>query len=120
MIYLLLLIGVLLNAGAQLLLKAGTNHIGEFSFSFANILPIGWQLATNLYIIGGLSCYVISVGLWIMVLSRVEVGFAYPLLSIGYIVNAIAAFYLFGEDLSLIKITGIFVIIIGVFLLTRS
>ena len=120
MIYILLLTGVLLNAGAQLLLKAGTNHIGEFSFSFENILPIGWQLASNLYILGGLTCYVISVGLWIMVLSRIPVSFAYPMLSIGYIVNALAAFYLFGEDLNPAKIAGIFVIIIGVFLLTRS
>lgn len=120
MIYVLLLTGVLLNAAAQLLLKSGTNHIGTFSFSFSNLLPIGWQIASNLYIIAGLSCYVISVGLWIMVLSRVDVSFAYPMLSIGYIVNAIAAFYLFGEALTPIKIAGILVIMLGVFLLTRS
>ena len=49
----LILSGVLLNACAQLLLKAGTNRIGHFDFSLNNALPIGWQLATNPYIFGG-------------------------------------------------------------------
>lgn len=120
MIYTLLLCGIFLNAGAQLLIKAGMNHIGQFSFSFANILPITWQALTNFYIQGGLFCYVLSVVLWMMVLSRVEVSFAYPMLSIGYIVNAIAAFYLFGEDLSLTRILGISVIIFGVILIAKT
>ena len=49
----------------------------------------------------GLLCYVVSVAVWLLVLSRVEVSFAYPLLSVGYIVNAVAGYYLFQENLSL-------------------
>lgn len=120
MIYVLLLCGVFLNAGAQLLIKAGMNHVGEFNFSLANILPISWQVATNFYIVAGLFCYVISVVLWMLVLSRVEVSFAYPMLSIGYIVNAVAAYYLFGEALTLTRILGIAIIICGVILIART
>ena len=79
----LLMTGVLLNAGAQLLLKAGTNSVGVFEFSRDNIVPVGWRLATEPHIVGGLACYVISVVVWVMALSRVEVSVAYPLLSIG-------------------------------------
>ena len=116
----LLMTGVMLNAGAQLLLKAGTNSVGVFEFSRDNIVPIGWQLATEPHIVGGLACYVISVVVWIMALSRVEVSVAYPLLSVGYVVNAIAAWYLFGEALTPLRLAGIGVIIIGVCLVTRS
>jgi multidrug transporter EmrE-like cation transporter len=116
----LILFGVLLNACAQLLLKAGTNRIGHFDFSLNNALPIGWQLATNPYIFGGLSCYVISVVVWIMALSRVPVSIAYPMLSIGYVVNALAAWWLFGESLTAMRLTGIGVIIVGVYLVTKS
>ena len=70
----LVLFGVLLNAAAQLLLKAGTNSIGHFEFSGANLVPIGWKVATQPYILGGLMCYAISVVVWIMALSRVEVS----------------------------------------------
>jgi multidrug transporter EmrE-like cation transporter len=116
----LLMTGVLLNAGAQLLLKAGTNAVGAFEYSSANILPIGWKLATEPHIIGGLGCYVISVVVWIMALSRVEVSIAYPLLSVGYVVNAIAAYYLFGEAVTPMRLTGIAVIIVGVWIVARS
>ena len=41
----LILTGVLLNAAAQLLLKAGTTRVGHFEFHMDNIMPVGWQLA---------------------------------------------------------------------------
>jgi multidrug transporter EmrE-like cation transporter len=116
----LILFGVLLNAAAQLFLKAGVRQIGHFDFSMANIWPIGWSIATNWPIIGGLSCYVISVVVWILALSRVQVSVAYPMLSIGYVVNALLAWQLFGEALSMQRMSGIAVIIVGVVLVARS
>ncbi|MHB9101232.1 MAG: SMR family transporter [Sulfuricella sp.] len=116
----LILFGVLLNAAAQLLLKAGTNAVGHFAFNRDNILPVGWQLATEPHIMGGLTCYVISVVVWIMALSRVEVSIAYPMLSIGYVVNALAALWLFGEAVSVTRMAGIGIIIIGVYVVARS
>jgi len=116
----LVLIGVLLNAAAQLLLKAGTNAIGHFEFSGANVLPIGWKIATQPYVIGGLSCYVVSVAIWILALSRVEVSIAYPMLSIGYVVNAVAASVLFGEAVGVQRLVGIGIIILGVYVVARS
>jgi multidrug transporter EmrE-like cation transporter len=116
----LLMTGVLLNAGAQLLLKAGTNSVGVFEFSRDNLVPVGWRLATEPHIVGGLACYVISVVIWVMALSRVEVSVAYPLLSIGYVVNAIAAWYLFGEAVTPMRLAGIGIIIVGVCLVARS
>ena len=116
----LLVTGVLLNAGAQLLLKAGTNRIGEFAFSMDNLVPIGARIASSPPILAGLACYVVSVVVWILALSRVPVSVAYPLLSIGYIVNAVAAWWLFGETLGAQKMVGIGFIVIGVFLVARS
>ena len=116
----LLMTGVLLNAGAQLLLKAGTNAVGVFAFSSDNLVPVGWKLATEPHIIGGVGCYVISVIVWIMALSRVEVSIAYPMLSIGYVVNALAAWYLFGEAVTLTRLAGIGIIIVGVYIVARS
>lgn len=120
MIFVLILAGVLLNAGAQLLLKAGMSQIGHFEFSMANALPIGVKVIANPPIITGLMMYVLSVGVWLLVLSRVPVSFAYPMLSIGYIVNAIAAYYLFGEPLTSLRMLGIFIIMAGVYLVARS
>src|SRR5688572_20253185 len=116
MIFILILSGVLLNAGAQLMLKAGMSQIGHFEFSLANALPIGVKVMGNPPIITGLFMYVLSVGVWLLVLSRVPVSYAYPMLSIGYIVNAFAAYYLFGEPLTSLRMLGIFIIMAGVYL----
>jgi len=116
------LTGVLLNAAAQLLLKAGARSVGEISMSDGSAAL--WRSATGLAqhpgILGGLTCYAISVVVWIVALSRVEVSIAYPMLSIGYIVNAALAWWLFGEQVNPQRWLGIAVIIIGVVLVARS
>ena len=42
------------------------------------------------------------------------------MLSVGYVVNAIAAWYLFGESVTPMRLVGIGVIILGVFIVARS
>ena len=116
----LLMLGVCLNATAQLLLKAGTNAVGHFEFNSGNIVPVGMKLALEPHILGGVACYVVSLVVWIMALSRVEVSIAYPMLSIGYVINAVAAWYLFGESLTALRMAGIGFIVVGVFLVARS
>ncbi|MES2115795.1 MAG: SMR family transporter [Pseudomonadota bacterium] len=112
--------GVLLNALAQLLLKAGTKSVGAIHLTMDNWFAIGLKVATQLPIIGGLTCYVLSVVLWIIALSRVDVSIAYPMLSLGYVVTAVGAWYFFGEAVSLQRMAAIVVILIGVALLARS
>ena len=113
-------LGVALNACAQLLLKAGTNAIGRFELTAENIVPVGMKLAFEPHIAGGVACYVVSLVVWLIGLSRVDVSVAYPMLSIGYVLNAIAAWYLFGESFTAQKLIGIGFIIVGVFLVARS
>lgn len=115
-----ILTGIFLNAAAQLLLKAGTNAVGAIHLTADNWFATGIKLATQLPILAGLSCYVISVLVWIIGLSRVDVTVAYPMLSIGYIINAVGAWYFLGEMVSAQRLLAIGVIIIGVALLARS
>jgi multidrug transporter EmrE-like cation transporter len=115
-----LLTGVLLNAGAQLLLKAGTNRLGVLSLTADDWMATLTRIASEGHFIAGIACYVISVFVWILGLSRVPVSIAYPMLSLGYVVNAIAAHYLFGEAVSVQRWLGIGFIIVGVYVVARS
>ena len=78
------------------------------------------QLAFQPFILGGMACYAISLVVWIMALSRVPVSIAYPMLAIGYLINALVAWQWLGEALSAQKLLGISFIIIGVVLITKS
>src|SRR3954466_561084 len=71
-------------------------------------------------LLAGCACYAVSLVVWIMGLSRIEVSIAYPLLSLGYVINAAAAWYLFGESLTVMRVAGIGLIIAGVFLVART
>ena len=90
----LILTGVLLNAIAQLLLKAGAGSLAGIELRAGNAVLIATRLLGSMPILAGLACYVFSVVVWILALSRVEVSVAYPMLSIGYVVNALAAWWL--------------------------
>jgi len=116
----LVLTGVLLNAAAQNLLKAGTNAVGHFEFHLDNFFQVGLKLALEPHILGGMACYAVSLVVWIMALSRVPVSIAYPMISIGYVITAFVAWQWLGEDLTAQKLIGISFIILGVFLVARS
>lgn len=120
--FLWILSGVVLNAAAQLLLKAGASSAGQISMNAGPqaLWNTALSLARHPGVVGGLACYVVSVVLWIVALSRVEVSVAYPMLSIGYVLNALLAWWLFGENLNPQRWLGIAVIIVGVVLVARS
>jgi multidrug transporter EmrE-like cation transporter len=115
-----LMTGVLLNAAAQLLLKAGTNALGVLTLTREAWGDTLFRMATQGYFALGIGCYALSVVVWIFGLSRVPVSMAYPLLSVGYVVNAIAAHYLLGEAVTVSRWLGIGFIVIGVTLVARS
>ena len=116
----LILTGVLLNAGAQLLLKAGVQPLGALSVGLHNLVPTVLKVLMQGPILAGLACYVISVGVWVVGLSRVEVSIAYPMLSLGYVVNALLAWWLFGEALGPMRWAGMLLILAGVIVIARS
>ena len=113
--------GVLLNAAAQLLLKAGTNAMGgAIHLTASNWFSTGLKVATQLPILGGLACYAVSHLVWIIGLSRTDVTIAYPMLSLGYVVSAFGAWIFLGEVVPPQRMVAIGVIILGVVLLARS
>lgn len=118
--FMFILAGVLLNACAQLLLKAGVMPMGAITVEIATLLPTALRILAQWQILTGLACYVFSVGVWIVGLSRVDVSLAYPMLSLGYVVNAVAAWWLFGEALGPMRCAGILVILAGVFMTSRT
>ena len=113
--------GVILNACAQLLLKAGTNALGgAIHLTMSNWFETFIKVATQLPILGGLACYGVSLVVWIIGLSRTDVTIAYPMLSLGYVVSAIGAWMFLGEVIPPQRLVAIGVIMLGVVLLART
>ena len=118
--FVLVLIGVLLNAIAQLCLKASTQTTGPIGLGAGDLVLGLGKIATIPWFWLGCLCYALSVVIWILALSRIPVTIAYPMLSLGYVVNALAARLWLGESLDAMKMIAIGIIIGGVFLLAQS
>jgi multidrug transporter EmrE-like cation transporter len=116
----IILTGVMLNAIAQLALKASVKEMGAIGLNLTSSSSAFLKLITEPFLWIGLFCYGISVIVWILALSRVDVSIAYPMLSMGYVVNAFFAWQLFGEAMNPARLIGMGVVLLGVYILARS
>ena len=119
-VLILILVDVALNVTGQLSLKYGMSKIGNFSLSLSTLPPVFIKAATNLHVLLGLGCYGLGFMVWLIVLSKAEVSYAYPLISLGYVFTAILARALLGEAVGATRLAGIVVTCFGVFLIARS
>jgi drug/metabolite transporter (DMT)-like permease len=115
-----ILFTVFTNAAAQLMLKHGMMSLGQITFSSGTFLQKLFQIVFNPWVFSGLSTFVISMASHLYVLSKVDLSYAYPFLSLAYVVVAVLAWLLFKEDLGGLKIAGIAFICIGTVLIAQS
>jgi multidrug transporter EmrE-like cation transporter len=116
----LIFLDVVLNVAGQLSLKYGMSQMGNFTISLSTLPPVFLKAATNLNVILGLICYGLGFLVWLIVLAKAEVSYAYPLISLGYVFTAILARLMFGEAVSFTRMAGILITCLGVFLIARS
>lgn len=114
--YLLILVQILLNTSAQLLLKKGVAGI-NFSSAFFQLI---FSCITNVYIFSGILIFVISLVLWLYLLSIFELSLLYPICSLGYVFTAVGGWLFFSENLSFYRILGTVIILIGVLCVAKS
>ena len=115
----LIFTSIALGATGQVLLKAGANKLVNLNLSLSGLLPSIWELIKTPQIVIGMFCFAFSSLLWIKVLTKAELSFAYPLVSFSYVIVAIAAAIFFKEAITVNKVLGIAAIVIGVFILNR-
>jgi drug/metabolite transporter (DMT)-like permease len=115
-----ILISVLAGGVGQVLLKKGMTSFGPLTLTVSQIGSILWRMVTNPYVILGLGIYGFSAILWMIALSRVNLSYAYPFASLGYVVMLLASWQLFHEDISLLRLIGCGVIILGIVIISRT
>ena len=104
-----------LGAFGQLSLKKGMLLSGPTNIGIDVI-----KAAFTPYVSFGLVLYATAMVLWLAVLSRVELSFAYPMLSLGYVFVIFASWLIFNEQVSTLRVAGILFICIGVAMMGRS
>jgi drug/metabolite transporter (DMT)-like permease len=115
---LMILISVSLGVCGQLSFKYAMMRVG--SVDFTHLVTAIPKIAGNPFVWLGLCCYGISTVVWLMILSRVNLSFAYPLISVGYILVVVLSYLIFREPVTWIRVGGTLVIMAGVWMVTHS
>jgi multidrug transporter EmrE-like cation transporter len=115
-----ILIAVLAAATGEVLMKKGMIRIGALTLTLNRLGSILWCVGTNPYVILGLFAYVCGMVFWLAALSRVDLSYAYPFVSLSYVVLLVASWQLFKERITLMRLLGTLVVGLGVFLISQS
>lgn len=115
-----ILFTVMTNAAAQVMLKQGMTSLGPVSFDGVNPVVKILQIVFSPWVFLGLCTFVISMASHLYVLSKVELSFAYPFLSLAYVAVAVFAYFVFREDLNAYRIAGIAAICVGTVLIAQG
>jgi len=112
---LIALISIFLGATGQFLFRWGMLQYGKVSVT--NIWGQFWQILITPAILAGFLCFGLSSILWLVVISRWELSYAYPLVALGYVLTIFYGVLILGEQLNLPKILALILILSGVSLL---
>lgn len=115
---LLVLVSILLAVSGQLLMKHGMNLFGAFPISQMHFKIVPMILSP--WVFSGFILFGISSLFWLAVLSRMQLSMVYPMVSLAYVLVALASIVLFHENVSALRWAGIAVICLGVVLISRS
>ncbi|MFZ1080500.1 MAG: hypothetical protein WAO19_01085 [Candidatus Kryptoniota bacterium] len=113
-VFAILLVSTALGIAGQVCLKYAINN---YTIDFSNLPKALFALLTNVYVWGWFILAVAGTYTWMIVLKQMQVNLAFPIAqSLGYILLAIAAFYIFGEKLTATQLAGLGVILVGIVL----
>jgi multidrug transporter EmrE-like cation transporter len=116
----LILFTVFTNAAAQIMLKKGMLGAGPLDVGAHGLVGTVFRVLFNPFVFAGLCTFVVSMASHLVVLSKVQLSYAYPFLSLAYVVVGLYSWCFFAEDMNLARIAGFGLIIAGTVLIAQS
>jgi drug/metabolite transporter (DMT)-like permease len=114
----LILVSVVLSGIAQVCLKKGM--ISAQQRSSGKLLRLLRSILIEPFVWFWGVTFVVATSLWLVGLQKVDLSYAYPLVSVGYVLVAILAIVFFREKIDSRRWTAIAVIGLGVILIAGS
>ena len=120
-IFALVVFSVGCSALAQIALKHGMAQTSvQVALGSDALLPIAVAIISNPFVVGGLMLYGGSAVVWLFVLARLDVSVAYPFVALGFLITMALGCFLLGEDLTVRKVLGTLVVMLGVYLVAAA
>jgi drug/metabolite transporter (DMT)-like permease len=119
MVFVSLFLSIFLGVVAQVFIKKGLTVVGTLDFS-QQLVNSYLRILFSPLVLVGLALYFLGVFFWLYALSKVELSFAFPFVSLSYVLVVLFSWLVLGENISYLRWVGVFVICLGVVLISRS
>ncbi len=116
--FFIVITAICFSVSGELLLKSGMNSVGILGLS--NFWPTLGKIFTHPRILGGFGLFGVGAVFWLAAISRVPLSWAYPMLSIGYILILLFSAIVLKEQIAPLRWVGALVICAGIILVFRS
>ena len=120
-IFLVLTVALVMEAAGLVFLRKGMIEVGEIStLNLKELFAMFLRMITNKSVVLGVFFEAIFFGLFLTLLSWGELSLILPLTALGYLVSGVFAHYFLMEHVSPLRWAGTLLIVVGVFLITKS
>ena len=114
----LILLNVIFTVIGHTMLKQGMSQVGRVTADLEVIKRAFFKAASNPFVVFGLLVFVFTSMLWLIVLSRVPLSLAYPMLSLSYVFAIFISWVVFKEHIPWTRVVGALIICGGVYLVS--
>lgn len=113
----IIIISIIFAAFGQVSWKLGINQAGTFAtLNFASLSSV----LLNPYVLVGFVMYGLSTIFWLIALSKKDLSFVYPFISLTYVLVLVLSSMVLKESIGMNKIAGTLMIIIGLIIISRA
>jgi len=109
-----------MSSTAHVFLKKGMMTHALSTAKQDGFLGLVFSVGTSPWVIGGMFLHASALVVWLWALNKVDISFAYPFLALGYVLVSSMAWFWLGEELSQVRMLGMAVIIVGIFILAEA
>jgi drug/metabolite transporter (DMT)-like permease len=104
----------------QMVIKWQVDLAGEFPPDTGEKMIFIFRLLLNPWVISSFASAFVASLFWMAAMTQFDLSFAYPFMSLSYVVVMVLSYLLMNEALTWNKVIGTLVIVAGLYIITRQ
>lgn len=115
-----ILASVVIGVVGQLILKTAMTRVGPLGLSGGRVGGTAWTIALNPLVWAGFGLYGLSMLFWMAGLQQVDLGYAFPFLSLSYVLILLFSWLALREAVGWARLLGVAAICVGVVIVAAN
>ena len=91
----------------------------KFNLS-GNLWEIFLRIISNYWLVAGLALHLFALFLWIIALKKTELSYAYPFITLGFVIVTIFSYFIFKEEVNALRLAGLAITSVGILVISYS